>query len=81
MAKTLIDIDDDALRLAAEALGTKTKKDTVNAALAEVAARLRREQAWAELIEMAEDGVFDKGLEPGFKEEMRGGWAAHRKAS
>ena len=31
--KTMIDIDDEALDAAARALGTKTKKDTVNAAL------------------------------------------------
>ena len=31
--KTMIDIDDEALAAAARALGTSTKKDTVNAAL------------------------------------------------
>lgn len=31
--KTMIDIDDEALATAARALGTATKKDTVNAAL------------------------------------------------
>lgn len=31
--KTMIDIDEEALAAAAEALGTKTKKATVNAAL------------------------------------------------
>jgi Arc/MetJ family transcription regulator len=36
--KTVIDIDDKALRAAQRALGTATKKDTVNQALAEVAA-------------------------------------------
>lgn len=34
MAKTLIDLDDDMLARAAAALGTTTKKDTVNQALA-----------------------------------------------
>lgn len=43
MSRTLIDIDDDMLARAAQALGTATKKDTVNAALAEVVkAELRR---------------------------------------
>lgn len=37
--KTMIDIDDDALKAAARELGTTTKKDTVNAALAFVAGR------------------------------------------
>lgn len=40
--KTMIDIDDEALELAARELGTTTKKDTVNAALAFVAGRRRR---------------------------------------
>ncbi|MET0699581.1 MAG: type II toxin-antitoxin system VapB family antitoxin, partial [Mycobacterium sp.] len=35
--KTLIDIDEDVLDAAAKELGTTTKKDTVNAALAYVA--------------------------------------------
>ncbi len=38
MAKTLIEIDDEYLAAAQQALGTATKKDTVNAALREVAA-------------------------------------------
>jgi Arc/MetJ family transcription regulator len=40
--KTMIDLDDDALALAARELGTTTKKDTVNAALSFVAQRRRR---------------------------------------
>jgi Arc/MetJ family transcription regulator len=40
--KTVIDIDDEVLELAAKELGTSTKKDTVNAALAFVAGRRRR---------------------------------------
>jgi Arc/MetJ family transcription regulator len=40
--KTVIDIDDEALELAARELGTSTKKDTVNAALAFVVNRRRR---------------------------------------
>ncbi|GGQ52178.1 type II toxin-antitoxin system VapB family antitoxin [Kitasatospora griseola] len=73
MSKTLIDIDDEALALAAEVLGTKTKKDTVNAALAEIGARRRRELALQELVRLAEDGAFDKAVEPGFKAEVRRG--------
>lgn len=42
MSKTLIDLDDELLAQAAELLGTKTKKDTVNRALSEyVKFRLR----------------------------------------
>jgi Arc/MetJ family transcription regulator len=40
--KTMIDLDDEALELAAKELGTTTKKDTVNAALEFVASRRRR---------------------------------------
>ncbi len=50
MAKTLIDIDDDLLEAAREALGTTTKKDTVNAALREVIATRDRAAAVDELI-------------------------------
>ncbi|MEV4130046.1 type II toxin-antitoxin system VapB family antitoxin [Nocardia sp. NPDC049707] len=40
--KTMIDVNDEALALAAKELGTTTKKDTVNAALEFVAERRRR---------------------------------------
>lgn len=40
--RTMIDLNDEALALAARELGTVTKKDTVNAALEFVAARRRR---------------------------------------
>jgi hypothetical protein len=40
--KTMIDIDEKALEAAARELGTTTKKDTVNAALAFVADRPNR---------------------------------------
>jgi Arc/MetJ family transcription regulator len=42
MAKTLIDIDDATLDLAKQALGTTTKKDTVNQSLAAVVALAAR---------------------------------------
>ena len=42
MAKTLIDIDDEALEAARAELGTLTKVDTVNTALREIAARKER---------------------------------------
>jgi Arc/MetJ family transcription regulator len=40
--KTMIDLNDEDLALAARELGTTTKKDTVNAALHFVASRRRR---------------------------------------
>jgi Arc/MetJ family transcription regulator len=59
----LIDIDEEALAEAAEALGTKTKKETVNTALREVSARLRRAHARAKLQEFADAGYFDELLD------------------
>lgn len=59
MSKLLIDVDDEALAQAQRLLGTSTKKDTVNAALIEVAKRLERVGALGELSEMAEQGDFD----------------------
>lgn len=44
MARTLIDVDDGLLAQAAELLGTPTKKDTVNRALAEVVRLHARDQ-------------------------------------
>jgi len=58
--KTPIEIDQEALTVAAEVLGTKTKKDTVNAALREVGQRLVRLRALARLGEMADRGDFDE---------------------
>lgn len=49
MAKTLIDIDEQALARAQNALGTTTKKETVNEALAEVAALAARRRDLARL--------------------------------
>ena len=66
MAKTLIDIDDALLDAAREALGTSTKKDTVNTALREVvAARARSEAAlklieWGQRNEPWDDSVRDR---------------------
>jgi Arc/MetJ family transcription regulator len=62
MIKTPIEIDQEALETAAEVLGTKTKKDTVNAALKEVGQRLTRLHALAALGEMADRGDFDEFL-------------------
>jgi Arc/MetJ family transcription regulator len=62
MMKTPIEIDQEALAVAAEVLGTKTKKDTVNAALREVGQRHVRLRAMARLGEMADRGDFDEFL-------------------
>lgn len=49
MSATQIDLDDEALAAAMRELGTTTKKDTVNAALREIASRSRRLAAFRRL--------------------------------
>jgi len=46
VSRTTIDLDDEQLAAAARELGTRTKVDTVNAALAFVAERRRRSSAF-----------------------------------
>lgn len=56
MAKTVIDLDEELRAIASEVLGTRTKKDTVNRALAEIVQRKRR----SDLIEwLAADPLPD----------------------
>jgi Arc/MetJ family transcription regulator len=62
MSRTVIDLDDDLVADVARALGTRTKKDTVNAALREVLENRRRAVALTRLREAAEDGAFDLAL-------------------
>ena len=63
MPKLYVEVDDDALSEAASILGTTTKKDTVNAALREVAKRRRRLNALEGLAAMGERGDFDALLD------------------
>ncbi|MFI8889617.1 MULTISPECIES: type II toxin-antitoxin system VapB family antitoxin [Streptomyces] len=63
MTKTLIDIDEELLAEAAIVFGTKTKKDTVNAALREGVERKKRALALARLAARADAGDFDELLE------------------
>ena len=67
MTKTLIDIDDEYLAAAQQALGTATKKDTINAALREVAALAARRR---DLHRLTSGGLPD--LED--KDVMRAAW-------
>jgi Arc/MetJ family transcription regulator len=57
MAKTLVDIDEETLRLAMAEYGTTTKVETVNRALREVADRRERAveefMVWA--VELSDD--------------------------
>ena len=67
MARTLIEIDDEYLAAAQQALGTVTKKDTVNAALREVAALAARRR---DLHRLTSGGLPD--LED--EDVMRAAW-------
>jgi Arc/MetJ family transcription regulator len=61
VAKTLIDVDEELLAEATTALGTVSKKDTVNAALRQAveASRERRRRALEDLQRIADEGGFD----------------------
>jgi len=67
MAKTLIDIDEETLAAAAQALHTQTKKETVNAALRAVAAMAARRRDLERLTSGALPDLEDEQL-------MRGAW-------
>ena len=62
MSRTVIDLDDDLVADVARALGTRTKKETVNTALREVLENRRRAVALTRLREAAADGAFDLAL-------------------
>ena len=62
MSRTVIDLDDDLVAEVARALGTRTKKDTVNTALREVLENRRRAVALTQLREAAKEGAFDLEL-------------------
>jgi len=59
MSRTVIDLDDDLVAEVAKALGTTTKKETVNTALREVLENRRRALALARLRTAAAEGAFD----------------------
>lgn len=60
MALTQIDIDEDALAEAMRLSGVRTKKDTVNLALREFAARHQRVEALERYAGLAADWDFDE---------------------
>ncbi len=62
MSRTVIDLDDDLVAEVAQALGTRTKKETVNTALREVLENRRRALAITRLRAAATDGAFDLDL-------------------
>ncbi len=62
VSRTVIDLDDDLVADVAKALGTGTKKETVNTALREVLEYRRRALALTRLRAAAGDGAFDLDL-------------------
>ncbi|MEW2432095.1 type II toxin-antitoxin system VapB family antitoxin [Micromonospora sp. NPDC047644] len=64
--KTLVDLDDELLERARRELGTKTKKDTIHAALRLVAERSERLEAIRELLSIDRDwtGLLDDDKTP-----------------
>jgi Arc/MetJ family transcription regulator len=62
VARTVIDLDDELVASVARELGTRTKKDTVNAALREVLSNRRRGLALTRLRDAAADGAIDLTL-------------------
>ena len=62
MSRTVIDLDDDLVAEVAQALGTRTKKETVNTALREVLENRRRAMALTRLRDATADGAFDLTL-------------------
>jgi Arc/MetJ family transcription regulator len=59
VSRTVVDLDDELVAAVARALGTRTKKETVNTALREVLENRRRALALTRLREAAADGGFD----------------------
>ena len=59
MSRTVIDLDDKLVAEVAKALGTTTKKETVNTALREVLENRRRALALTRLRAAAAEGAFD----------------------
>ncbi|MCD0453331.1 type II toxin-antitoxin system VapB family antitoxin [Actinocorallia sp. API 0066] len=62
MSRTVIDLDDELVADVAKALGTSTKKETVNTALREVLEIRRRALALTRLRANAAEGGFDLDL-------------------
>lgn len=59
MSVTQIDLDDEALAEAMRIMGVTTKKETVNAALRDYVARIKRLEAAEKLAARGERGEFE----------------------
>ncbi|MDT3397333.1 type II toxin-antitoxin system VapB family antitoxin [Streptomyces sp. B1866] len=60
MSVTQIDLDDEALAEAMRLMGATTKKETVNTALREYVARVKRLEAAEKLAARGERGEFEQ---------------------
>ncbi|MEU5592307.1 type II toxin-antitoxin system VapB family antitoxin [Streptomyces sp. NPDC020298] len=60
MSVTQIDLDDEALAEAMRLMGTTTKKETVNVALRDYVARIKRLEAAERLAERGARGEFEQ---------------------
>ncbi|GHE34845.1 MULTISPECIES: type II toxin-antitoxin system VapB family antitoxin [Streptomyces] len=60
MTRTMIDLDDALVAEAAEILGTKTKRATINGALGEFVAAAKRRR----FMELLDSGAFDDLADP-----------------
>jgi Arc/MetJ family transcription regulator len=69
MPVTTVDIDFEVLAKAKQAVGLTTTKEVVNYALAELAARVERRQAFERLLDAEHLDAFQ---DPAFREEARG---------
>lgn len=70
MARTVLDVDSEALAEAARYLGTTTKSDTVNAALREINDRRRRAAAIERMRQMVVEGRVNLDLIDGSAAEF-----------
>lgn len=71
MARTMVDLDDEALSLASEELGTKSKVATVNAALRRVANQ-RAAARMLELLDVTDADLSDEALHGAWRDGRHG---------
>ena len=71
MSRTMIDLDEEALSLASEKLGTKSKVATVNAALRRVANQ-RAAARMLELLDETDTDLSDDALRGAWRDGGRG---------
>ena len=73
MTKISVRVDEELLAAAQRVLGTTTKRDTINAALARVVADAERAQAVQKEIERGRSGFYDRLRESETRDQAAGG--------